>query len=451
MKNEQLLKKLPPFQGKVQEVAKKQSVKRIMGEIVRAHYDYVDHYDRIAEYFMTGSEAGVPEALFDFCKQNLHYKVEDEMTQTVRSPAAILVIDKMRGVDCKHYASFIGGVLDAINRTGKMWFDWCYRFASYDSRDSVPEHVFVVVFNPEDEVWIDPVLTSFNSRSPMPEYMGDQNIEEMPLLRISGIGGRFGFEDRQIAKRTKNGCCETLGATGSQVGKTLYNLVPIVDDVPVIGTIAGYVLEAAALVADIFGNKYSQSSDVRWLTQFYEYHVKAENITSDSKVNASDCAPAQLWFSTVLGVAVYDQVTFHNLQGTSISGDNLLNNTQRARITAYKAQFATTPNFIAGLTDAMILQAVQIAGGMNLRGTPGDWAGMVAAPQVDPAATVVDNPDGTSSIVNPSPVSAVGNSISQFVNAFPGLAAIIGIGIVGVVGTTIYLVSRHNKKRRRAA
>src|SRR5882672_6637907 len=110
MLTDSLLMELPPFTGTQVTVTTKQSVARIMREIVAAHKDYASHYDKIAKYFVNRSLASTEEQLFDFCKQYLNYNIESDKMQTVRSPAAILVLNQIRGVDCKHYASFIGGV-----------------------------------------------------------------------------------------------------------------------------------------------------------------------------------------------------------------------------------------------------------------------------------------------------------------------------------------------------
>ena len=52
----------------------------------------------------------------------------------------------MRGYcDCKGYALFAAGIIDAIRRSGEN-VDWVYRFASCNILNRVPAHVFVVSF-----------------------------------------------------------------------------------------------------------------------------------------------------------------------------------------------------------------------------------------------------------------------------------------------------------------
>ena len=54
MNTNDLLGMLPPFKGVKVKVTQKQSVARIMKEIISAHQEYAQDYDRIADYFYTG-------------------------------------------------------------------------------------------------------------------------------------------------------------------------------------------------------------------------------------------------------------------------------------------------------------------------------------------------------------------------------------------------------------
>jgi hypothetical protein len=175
---------LPAFRNEVRLVTWKQSSKRILNEIVKAHEAYEGDYDKIYSLFDTGDIYVTSAGLFNFCKYNMPYTVEGEDEQSVKSPSAILTSGQK--TDCKHYSLFIGGVIGAIKyNEGDTW-DWCYRFASYNSTKEI-EHVFVVVKDGNREIWIDPVLTSFNQKK-QPTYFIDKQPENMALYSISGIG-----------------------------------------------------------------------------------------------------------------------------------------------------------------------------------------------------------------------------------------------------------------------
>lgn len=159
---------LPVFKNDIQLVTWKQSTSRIADEIIKTHDRYEAQYDEVYHFFDTGDLYTTCEELWNFCKYNLKYTIEGEEEQSVKSPAAILTAGQK--VDCKHYSLFIAGVLDAMKyNEGDDW-DVYYRFAGYSGKSI--EHVFVVVKDSDREIWIDPVLSSFNQRK-QPVYYKD--------------------------------------------------------------------------------------------------------------------------------------------------------------------------------------------------------------------------------------------------------------------------------------
>lgn len=179
----ELLGLLPRPKLKKIVVARRQDVPIIMAEVLKAHKDYANNYDKIAEAFQGKTLYQTLERLFRFCKLEMRYKAESDKSQTLRSPGAILKTANTIGVDCKHYAGFIGGVLDALNRMGQN-INWCYRFVSYSPDDSTPEHVFIVVNDGKKNIYVDPVLTTLDSRNPKFYYFTDK-FPRM-LYRING-------------------------------------------------------------------------------------------------------------------------------------------------------------------------------------------------------------------------------------------------------------------------
>lgn len=181
---EKLLGLLPPFDNRSILIEPAQDIPDIVREVVNAHRHFAADYDNIFEFFDSGSLLQTCRDLFQFCRRNITYVVEGEDQQTTKSPAAILA---MGYGDCKHYAGFIGGVLAAIKRNTGRKIDWNYRFGSYDYFSKDPGHVFIVVNDNGQEIWIDPVLSYFNSREKEPSYIIDKKINAMPLYRISGM------------------------------------------------------------------------------------------------------------------------------------------------------------------------------------------------------------------------------------------------------------------------
>lgn len=151
MNKADLLAVLPTYGGDRDIIVPgRQKIRDIIKEVLNAHERYAGDYDQLVEagYF---DAITAPEDLFHFCQSQLKYIEEPRKDQTTRSPAGIIVLSDVIGVDCKHYAGFIAGVLDALNRAGYD-FDWHYCFVSYNEEDKKPEHVFVIC----DDYWIDP-------------------------------------------------------------------------------------------------------------------------------------------------------------------------------------------------------------------------------------------------------------------------------------------------------
>jgi hypothetical protein len=179
-----LLSKLPAFGNNSILIERSQTVHDIIKEVLESHAIFASDYDKIASDFNYGSTFDICKNLWYFCKKYIRYRIEPEARQTTKSPAAILALGDSIGGDCKHYAGFIAGVLDALNRQGRQ-IDWFYRFASYDMFNKEPQHVFVVVNDKGREIWIDPVLNSFNEKYQYYHVPIDKKVSM--LNRISGL------------------------------------------------------------------------------------------------------------------------------------------------------------------------------------------------------------------------------------------------------------------------
>jgi hypothetical protein len=151
------------------------------------------YYDRIWMFFDSETVEEVGEGIFDFLKDQLFYLEEDDDAQVLSTPKEMLE----RGeCDCKGYALFIGGVVDAINRnSGRPEIPWCFRFVPSKILGTKIGHVFVVLDPGGNEVWVDPVLGSFNDK---PFYMvqKDRYVQEEPATRVGALAvagdGRIG-------------------------------------------------------------------------------------------------------------------------------------------------------------------------------------------------------------------------------------------------------------------
>jgi hypothetical protein len=199
MRNEVL--GLLKFKGVKNLIVKNQDVDDIMKIMIDQHNINRKDYDKICHLFIRENEVKTLKAIFDFLKKDVKYKIESGEEQKVKSPGAIVYTGKTTGSDCKGYASFINGCIDAINRTGKMKIPFCYRFANYRIIDNVPQHVFSVAYpGTSGEIWIDPVLPFFDQKK---KYYN--KIDKMPLYTVSGLPtiGRKSRAERKSARKSR--------------------------------------------------------------------------------------------------------------------------------------------------------------------------------------------------------------------------------------------------------
>ena len=180
-----LIGKVSPFLGKKEVVVANQDTVDIIDALIRNHYKYANEYDNIYRYFDGGNVEETAFNVWNFLKDNFKYNIEPEEMQILRSPAALLSANVI-GIDCKGYATFANGIMDAYRRNTGKKFDVIYRFASYDAFDNTPQHVFAVVKDNGTEFWIDPVLDQFDEKK-QPYFYKDKKIKEMALVAMSGI------------------------------------------------------------------------------------------------------------------------------------------------------------------------------------------------------------------------------------------------------------------------
>jgi hypothetical protein len=397
-----------------------QDTKDIIEAILNKHESCGADYDKFSYLFDGGSIPQICERLFIFCKQNLQYYIEDTKAQEVSRPSTILT----RGYsDCKCYALFIGGVLDSLKRSGEK-INWVFRFASYKLLKKRVYHVFIVVNYQGQEIFIDPVFKSFNYKGKPAMWVEDYKVSAEPAA-IAGMAcdtqGKLNvFSDHDCSS------CSAVGATGQQTGQVIMKLAPALAEVPV----AALIVEGVGVALELFGSKYTTSTQVRWLTCYYERMVLNIACRSDNTVNAADSVPAQQWFSYVLGVPIYDQLRVHTLKGTDSSTGASLNQSYATRATNYLAY----PDAIAaGVTYQQALEAAMLSDNLNWFGADGSWANMTAAP------ALIDN----SAAATLAPQSTATTSLSSIFSNKWVLIAIAGVGL-------LLLTSPSKKKKHHA-
>jgi hypothetical protein len=179
----EILRRLPSFTNDQRLIVKDQGTEDIIEEILKAHKLYKNDYEKICSLFYTGDQVGTAKKIFNYIKNNIKYVIESDYLQLIKAPSAIFA---MPSSDCKNYALAINGILDACRREYNMNCELVYRFAAYDGT-KIPQHVFaVMITNDGEEVWIDPVLNTFNEDK-TPNYYTDKKVKNMALMAMSGF------------------------------------------------------------------------------------------------------------------------------------------------------------------------------------------------------------------------------------------------------------------------
>jgi hypothetical protein len=179
-----LLGKLTPFSNQKRLLVSEQQVKDIVSAMLEAHKTYASEYDKISDNFYSGNAVQSAKKIFKFLKENIKYTVDSEANQRIMSPSAIISVGKN---DCKNYALFIIGCLDSMRRKGYFNNKVFYRFASYRLLDEIPHHTFAVVIDDNgNEVFVDPVLSTFNERK---TYF--HKIDKTPKMSLYSVSGIF--------------------------------------------------------------------------------------------------------------------------------------------------------------------------------------------------------------------------------------------------------------------
>ena len=187
--------KLTPFNNSAKMLVPDQQVSDIITGMLNAHTKYAPEYQKIAQSFAGRDVKSTARNIYDFLKKNVNYVIEPDDKQMLKSPSAILYTGKTTGSDCKNYALFTAGILDALNRAG-FPIKWAFRYASYKMFDKMPHHTFVVI-NPDtnNEIWIDPVLNGFNLKKQY-YYKLDKKPKNMALISLAGIGKKTKAEKK---------------------------------------------------------------------------------------------------------------------------------------------------------------------------------------------------------------------------------------------------------------
>lgn len=378
-----LLAVLPPYQDQWVTVTNDQDVTDIITSILQSHREFAGYYDKLQKFFDAGNIESTAENLYWFCKNNIEYREESDKVQSTALPTGILT----RGYgDCKHYASFCGGILDAINRATQQNIKWAYVFASYKKDQKTPYHVFIEIQDKGGPIWIDPTP---GSEGKIPAWVVRKNIHSstigsMALVKnIAGVMLGATVYDENYSPVQSSEAGDIGAATGQMklmaVGKGLVTVSAALVEIPVAAAIVAAVGVLVGLVGKFFGNEWHYSTQVRWLIQHFQYSVMGQGeVTSDNHIDETYLQDTLNWFTAVLGVPIYDDDRLQVLSGNDFEG-RFINSSFEERATEYLKFWDAQQE---GVTMARAIEAAQAAETLRLLwpNGPGAWSGAPISP-----------------------------------------------------------------------
>ena len=210
----------------------------------------------------------------------------------------------------------------------------------------------------------------------------------------------------------------------------------------VVGGIVALVGGLVTLAGKLFGNKWHQSSGVRWLLQKYQYFVLGDtSATSSNHVNEALLQDAYNWWTAVLGVPIYDKYRYHALAGEWPDSGKMIEprQTYSQRAAAYMA-FPEAAN--VSFDNAVL--AAKLADQFDESLPAGGWQNFEIAPVFFSGLTCDDSKDGTTYLEEENEVlsSPGGLSLPSLGSLFSGVGKGLLFPVVMVIAGLYLLFSR---------
>jgi hypothetical protein len=355
-------------------------------------------YDAICGYFDGDCIEDIGLNIWSFLKSELVYAEQTKKVQRLASPKTLL---KRGRCDCKEYALFSAGVIDAMNRRG-AGIDWCFRFVPAEALTRSIGHVFVVLEPGGDEIWIDPVLSMYDSHV---LYLVQKDVYVKDSALISGLSvddrGAIGLTKVEqtlldqlneytlgvqdaVSVSTSSGTINTITAAIVQTASSF---------IPGVGLALGALKAVGTLISNNFGAGSLAArlvSDITTNLLLAPYAIVKTLLNPGARTFESDQYDAAWkYYYFVLGQTKYknapQQVTdqqvptalkwFIDRAGVYISGDQHLTALTKSAsdYTNYYGvnHYTTTDVTLVGPASQMAQQY------WNLNGAAGSWANTV--------------------------------------------------------------------------
>lgn len=163
---------------------KKGNTSDIIKEVLEC---YQQTYSQVKDFAPSLQGSSITETcsnVWNFIKQNIHYKIDPPGVQWIKTPAR-LWSDKEG--DCKSFSVMAASLLNNLGITPT------FRFVSYSILDDTATHVYVVALLKNEEIIIDAVYDSFNAQQQY-AYKKDYTM----AAQISRLSGLENYQGKQV-------------------------------------------------------------------------------------------------------------------------------------------------------------------------------------------------------------------------------------------------------------
>lgn len=142
---------------KVETINEPQTTYNIAKMVVRAVKSSRSASKEIAHKFEGNTIYDTCENIYNFCRSRMPYKAEGVRLQRGMELPVIVHNLGRRMFDCKHYATFSTCILDALGIPYKL------KMISQNFFDKDPKHIYVVAYDGNDEIVVDPCISRFDN------------------------------------------------------------------------------------------------------------------------------------------------------------------------------------------------------------------------------------------------------------------------------------------------
>lgn len=154
LKRNNIYSRIKPADGKSKHITTFQNAKEIVQSLKKAEYNSRPVSKELAKIFCEPNKKTTAAKVWYFLRTQIQYEAEPKTDQTSKEINRFI----KDGIgDCKHFATFAVGVLNACG------IKTVFTFVGQDKNQKKPNHAYATAFIDNERIVIDPCRKRFNS------------------------------------------------------------------------------------------------------------------------------------------------------------------------------------------------------------------------------------------------------------------------------------------------